>query len=68
MRENLKNDLTKGFIQYQWRLDNPFPSPTEHMANLRDKYLTDPMFKTKVDNLVVGVMRIIEEHCTYKEK
>lgn len=58
----LTNELTDAFIQYQYRLDNPMPTPNETMDMRRRKYLSDAVFQTKVDSLVAGVMRIVSRH------
>lgn len=58
----LANELTETFIEYQWRLDNPFPSPEQTKENMYLKYRSDSMFHAKVDSLVFGVMFIVERN------
>ncbi|MCK4705874.1 MAG: hypothetical protein KAT90_10355 [Gammaproteobacteria bacterium] len=64
----LSEDLTKVFINYQERLDNPMPetpsgdiTATEAQARLMP-YYHDPVFRRKVDSLVSGVMNVIDKH------
>jgi hypothetical protein len=57
----LQNELTDVFIVYQYRLEHPFPSPTDTIDQVR-LYTSDPLFRTKVDSLVSGVMRIVSVH------
>ena len=63
-KDDLSDKLVDGFIHYQWRLDNPFPSPSEMDGNISQppwitQYQTDSMFHAKVQNLVAGVMGIV---------
>jgi len=61
---DLQHDLTDAFIQYQWNLDNPFPNfPSQEELLL--KYRSDYMFHAKVNQLVAGVMVIVQKH--YKD-
>jgi hypothetical protein len=61
-RNKLADDLTDAFIQYQYRLDRPFPSPDDTQENINRKYRVDNMFRYKVQDLVGGVMRIIDKN------
>lgn len=61
-RTKLTNDLTDAFIKYQYRLENPFPSPDETKAVMTARYASDPVFRSKVMSLVGGVLRIIDTH------
>jgi hypothetical protein len=61
-KQKLHDDLTDAFIQYQYRLDNPMPSPTETKEVMILKYRTDPVFSYKVKSVVAGVMRIADKH------
>lgn len=58
----LHQDLITKFAQYQYRLDNPMPSTTETMETIQLVYLSDPMFRAKVDSLAAAVMVIIDHH------
>ena len=58
----LADDLTDAFIKYQYRLENPFPSPDETKSVMTAKYTSDPVFRAKVINLVGGVLHVIEMH------
>ncbi len=62
IQEDLYKDLLAGFMQYQYRVENPFPTDQETHETIRDKYLTDPVFKAKVDNLTAGVLQIINNN------
>jgi hypothetical protein len=58
----LRDDLTDAFVNYQYRLDHPFPSETETPESRRQKYFNDPVFHCKVDSLVAGVLQIVGKH------
>ena len=58
-RGELQDKLTEEFIQYQYRLDNPMPTPDESFSLMLRKYRDDIAFNHKVKNLVAGVMRIV---------
>lgn len=58
----LYNDLTEAFIVYQYRLDNPMPTPNESMETMILKYRSDNIFRMKVKSLVSGVMSIVSKH------
>jgi hypothetical protein len=58
----LFDDLLRGFIYYQYRLENPMPQPDETQESIQRKYLMDPEFHNKIDSLVTGVMQIINKH------
>ena len=60
-KRKLQDKLTDGFIDYQWRIDNPFPIPDSTRALIFEKYRSDYIFRAKVMNLVAGVMSIINE-------
>ena len=61
-KNELADELTDKFIEYQWRLDNPFPSPEQTPENMFMKYRSDHVFHAKVKNLVAGVIRIVGKH------
>ena len=62
LKDDLFNDLTKAFIRYQWRLENPIPSTTETPAVMELRYLNDPIFHNKVLSIVTGVMEISDKY------
>ena len=66
--DKFAEDLTDMFIAYQWRLDNPMPSPRDTKEEMILKYQTDSLFHAKVNALVGGVMhtlyRIQNQHLT----
>lgn len=59
-KSKLMDELTDAFIDYQHRLDNPFPSHNETEAMKILKYSSDPLFRAKVQMLVGGVMHIVD--------
>ncbi len=61
-RTALYDDLIDAFINYQFRLDNPFPSPEESRDTIIAKYNTDYIFRAKVQQLASGVMSIVIKH------
>ena len=61
IRNEISKDLTDAFIRYQFRLENPMPSPKETFALMVDYYRNDPVFHSKVQSLVGGVMQIISK-------
>ena len=56
----LRDDLIKGFINYQYQLENPMSFPAEQ--ELIDTYRFDPLFHRKIDSMVGGVMNILDKH------
>jgi len=60
--DEMREDLTRAFVGYQYRLEHPFPSNTETPEVRRLKYLNDPVFHCKVDSLVSGVMEIVMKY------
>lgn len=59
----LQDDLTDAFISYQWHRENPMPSPRDFEESLepwRKQYLTDPVFRAKVESLAAGTLNIFE--------
>jgi hypothetical protein len=60
----LREDLTEAFIQYQYRLDYPFPQhpTTESKLSMIQRYRQDGLFHRKVDTLVAGVIQILDKH------
>jgi len=56
----LADDLTKGFINYQYNLDNPMSFPSE--KELIQTYQLDHIFHRKIDSMVSGVMMILDKH------
>ena len=63
-KKAMRRELLDAFIGYQYRLDQPFQSPTESLLEIRIKYMDDPIFRTKVQSLVSGVMIIIDKYIT----
>jgi len=61
-KKALHDDLTDAFIVYQHRLEQPFPSATETMETMVQKYRNDPLFHARVASLVSGVMRLVSKH------
>lgn len=61
---DLQEKLTDAFIQYQYRLDNPMPSPTETKALMIAAYRSDPVFYAKVHQLTASVTYIVEQWLT----
>lgn len=62
----LHEELIKGFIRYQWDLENPspaqyVPSPNISMPPWDHKYREDPIFRNKVRSLVAGVTSIVQK-------
>jgi len=57
--EELHTELTNAFIDYQFRLDNPFPSKYESKDIKILKYQANPIFRSKVESLVCGVISIV---------
>lgn len=54
------DDLTIGFISYQWNLENPMTFKTQD--ELRIHYLSDPIFHNNVKSMVAAVAQIVERH------
>lgn len=61
-KDALYRDLIEAFIVYQYRLDNPMPTPNETMEAMIHKYQSDPTFHAKVKHVVSGVMHIVGKH------
>lgn len=64
-RERLRRELLDRFVEYQYRLDSPMPTPSETQETYVLAYLSDVIFRRKVDSLVAGVMEIVrrvDEH------
>ena len=60
-KQLLHDKLTDAFINYQYRLECPFPMFNENEAVKVMQYRTDNIFHRKVDNMVAGVMLIVDE-------
>ena len=60
-KNKLADELTDAFIDYQWRLENPFPLPDESREAKILKYQSDYMFSAKVRTIVSGVMVIVSK-------
>ena len=73
--DKLHRDLTESFIEYQYRLDNPFPElgrsdldagKATYMGQIQQAreperlYMVDRMFRAKVQSMVAGVIRIVQ--------
>lgn len=61
-KKAISNDLTKLFIQYQYRLDNPMPNLNESYEDMVFKYRSDHVFHSKVNAIVSRVMMVVTEH------
>jgi hypothetical protein len=61
-KKAMYDDLIDSFIEYQWRLDNPYPIQDETKEMMITKYRTDPIFNCKVQSMVSGIMHIIGKH------
>ena len=59
-KQLFSDELTDMFIGYQWRLDKPMPSPEDTKEAMILKYHSDPMFRSKVQQLVAGVMLTLD--------
>ncbi len=59
--DRLRRELVDGFVKYQYRLDNPMPTPGETQETYVLAYLSDRIFRRKVDSLVAGVMEIVRQ-------
>ena len=59
--DRLRRELVDGFVKYQYRLDNPMPTPGETQETYVLAYLSDGTFRRKVDSLVAGVMEIVRQ-------
>jgi hypothetical protein len=60
-RERLRRELLDRFVEYQYRLDSPMPAPSETQETYVLAYLSDGIFRRKVDSLVAGVMEIVRQ-------
>jgi hypothetical protein len=60
--EGLYEDLTKVFIEYQHRLENPMPTSVADFVGGAERYQRDGMFHAKVKNLVAGVIGIVMDN------
>lgn len=58
----LHDELVEGFIEYQWRLENPFPAPYDRNKAILH-YKSDYVFNGKVRQIVAGVMSLVTKHC-----
>ena len=66
---HLHAKLISAFIEYQFNLDFPFPKIDSSTATVTQikmnspeyKYRSDPIFRSKVDCLVSGVINIVQE-------
>ncbi len=56
----LNDDLTDAFIRYQDRIENPMAFHSDDYNQQR--YITDTLFKRRVQNLVSGVTFIVIKH------
>ena len=61
-KNKLADELTDAFIEFQWRLDNPFPAHDETQNIKLAKYHGDNIFHAKVQSMVCGVMHIVSKH------
>jgi ubiquitin C-terminal hydrolase len=61
---NLSRELTEGFINYQFNLDNPMHNQIPNAVY--ESYTNDRIFRNKVDSIVGGVMQIVDT-CRTKE-
>jgi len=56
---NLEERLTNAFVEYQWRLDAPFPLTNESREVKEAHYYTNAVFRAKITALVAGVLDIV---------
>lgn len=61
-KDALYKDLIEAFIQYQYSLDNPIPSPTETREVRLAYYHANYLFYHKVNRLASGVMMVLNKH------
>ena len=66
-RRAIQEDLIVKFSQYQYRLDMPMPKATESSETYRLAYMSDPVFRAKVRQIVAAVMHTIDEHAIFME-
>ncbi len=61
-RAVVHKDLIQAFCRYQYRVNFPPPVARESTKDLQVRYQVDESFKAQVDNLVHGVLRILDRH------
>lgn len=61
-KDLMYDELVRAFIEYQWRLDNPYPAISETKEVMLDKFINDSIFHNKVRSLASGVMQIVSKH------
>lgn len=61
-KNSLHHELTVKFTQYQYRLDKPMPTTNESSETYQLAYLTDPVFRAKVDSLVAAIMITLDRY------
>lgn len=62
IKKDISKELTSTFIDYQYRMDLPIPTPYETYHDRLLKYQSDPIFRAKVDSLVAGIMHIVGKY------
>lgn len=60
--KDISNELTDKFIEYQQRLERPFPLTSENLSGGVERYRADPYFHAKVESLVCGVMQTVSKY------
>ncbi len=66
-RAAVYKDLVQAFCRYQYRVNFPPPADRESTKDLQVRYQVDESFKAQVDNLVHGVLRILDRHMSQGE-
>ena len=61
-RRNLHNNLIESFAAYQYRLDNPMPTPHETQDTYFNKYKNDALFRAKVEQIAARIMVLVDKH------
>lgn len=65
-KQAIYEELVDGLIEYQWRLENPFPFTGMNRETSQPPwthaYQNDPIFSHKVKQLASGIMGIVNKH------
>jgi len=61
-KNQLCDELTEAFIEYQWNLENPFQLKPVTKEEKIFHYHSDVFFNRKVKALVYGVMGIVDKY------
>jgi hypothetical protein len=66
-RLELRRKLTEGLALSEYRRTHPgFERDME--TKFLECYRTNVVFKARLDGLVVSIMRLVDEHATFKEE